>query len=255
MQRLQVNRTLSARKTRSWGLTLAVHAGLLAVLLTPTATPTAPNLSVIALSDFAASVPSPKQAPPRAPQPRPVPPTPIMPIVVPPPVIPLPAPNAMVVALLEQADTADAGGACDLTAPVQAALQASEAVRDSIPQIPRDQRSVANAIMVWNVAWIVPDARSGGQIDNAAAEIIRETIAGTIAAASPSCRLQPQGGPRLIILPGDPDNLVLALGSGSWRWQDLLETARPDWSDDDPFQERVRAPQFASVEQTSLSLR
>lgn len=242
------------RRTRALMLTGAVHAGLLALLFAPGATAVQPQLSVLALSDLTSPMPSVEPAPPRAPQPKPVPPTPIQPIVVPPPPVPLPTPNEMVVALLEQAETANAGGACDLTAPVQAALQSSEAVQTSLPKLPRDQRSVANALMIWNVAWVVPDARIDGRLDTSAADAIRETIAGTIAAASPNCRMQPQAGARLIILPGTPENIVLALGSEVWRWQDLLETARPDWDAAGP-QPTVREPRFASVAGASLSLR
>jgi hypothetical protein len=141
----------------------------------------------------------------------------------------LPTPNAIVVALLEQADATANGGACDLTGPVQAALRTSEGVMRSLPHIPRDQRSVANAIMVWNAQWVTPDP----DLAPVAFEAIRDVVAGTVAAASEGCRLQPQGGPRLIMLPGANETIVLALGSGTWRWQDVLDTARPS---DGPLQ-------------------
>ncbi len=131
------------------------------------------------------------------------------------------------VALLEQADSQAAGGACDLTGPVQAALQSSEGVTTNLPRIPRGGRSVANAIMVWNTDWVAADAK----LDATALATIRDVVAGTIAAASPACRLQPQGGPRLIVLSGVRENTVLAMGSGMWRWQDLLDTARPPQDD------------------------
>lgn len=186
----------------------------------------------------------PAAAPPEVPQPEPVPPTPPQPIIVPPPVIPLPTPNETVIAMLRQTDAAAVGGACDLTEPVQAALRESEAVAASLPEIPEERRSVANAIMIWNTQWVALHET----LDPAAMTAIRDSIAGTIAAASPECRLQPQSGPRLIVLPGVGDTTVLALGSGVWRWQDLLETARPAVQEVGPFDD---APTTAT---TSLGI-
>lgn len=204
-------------------LTAAVHIGFLAILLWPGQRAAVAEPAAMALFDVPPAPAPPAPEPMRASQPKPVPPTPPQPIIVPPPEVPLPLPSPMVVALLEQADTAATGGACDLTGPVQAALQSSDAVWTSLPRIARRERSVANAIMVWNVDWSVADAK----LDATAMAAIRDVVAGTIAAASPACRLQPQGGPRLIVLAGARENTVLAMGSGMWRWQDLLDTARP----------------------------
>jgi hypothetical protein len=76
--------------------------------------------------------------------------------------------------------------------------------------------------MVWNANWVMPDT----SLQPAAFDDIRDVVATTVAAASEACRVQPQGGPRLILLPGTTENVVLALGSGTWRWQDVLDTAR-----------------------------
>lgn len=203
--------------------TAVVHIGLFALLLLPGHGGKEPQQAAITLFDVPPAPAPPAPEPMRASQPKPVPPTPPRPILVPPPEVPLPVPSPLVVALLEQADTQATGGACDLTGPVQAALQSSEAVSTSLPRIPRGQRSVANAIMVWNVDWVAADAK----LDATAVAAIRDVVAGTVAAASPDCRLQPQGGPRLIVLSGIGENIVLAVGSGAWRWQDLLDTARP----------------------------
>ncbi len=208
-------------------LALTITVALLLMLLAPILTPRRAKAATLNLFDVAAA-PQPRPASPKPRQPRPIPPVPPQPVVVPPLVVPLPVPNDAVVALLEQSEAAATGGACDLTAPVQAALQADEAVMASLPTIPSEQRSVANAITVWNQNWLAPD----GHLDANAMVAIRDVVAGVIAMSSPECRLQPQGGPRLIILPGEPKNTVLALGSGEWRWQDLLETARPDWPED-----------------------
>ena len=119
------------------------------------------------------------------------------------------------------------GGACDLTGPVQSALQANPDVRARLPMIPGDQRSVANAIMVWNAGWLHSDDAAA---KNAYAAI-RDAVAGAVMAAPDECRSQIQSGPRLLflsgaILPGDRGRTtVLALGSGQWTWQQVADTA------------------------------
>ncbi len=208
---------------RALGGTLAVHGGLLALLLMPSVEKARPAGSALAMFDVTGTIANEAPKPPKARQPTPVPPTPPQPVVAPPPILPLPTPNTIVVALLEQADASASGGACDLTGPVQAALRTNDGVMRSLPHIPHNQRSVANAIMVWNARWVTPEPDPAP----VAFEAIRDVVAGTVAAASEACRLQPQSGPRLIMLPGTTETIVLALGSGTWRWQDVLDTARP----------------------------
>ena len=204
--------------------TIALHIGVLAILLSQASEQLRPVERTLSVFSISASAEPLKQAPPKAPQPKLVKPTPPQPVIVPPPVVELPTPNDTVVAMLEQAADVATGGACDLTAPVQAALQSNEDVRASLPRIPRDQRSVANAIMVWKAAWLAEDQK----LDATAVAMIRDVVAGTVAVASPECRLQPQAGPRLLMLSGPGDTVVLAVGSGVWRWQDLLDTAVAD---------------------------
>lgn len=228
------------------GVTIAIHLGLFALLLMPTAVKPRPVPRTLAVFDVSAST---APAPLKVAQPEPVVPAPVKPIIVPPPFIPLPTLNETVVALPDQANAAAAGGACDLTEPVRAALQANENVVASLPDIPRDKLSVANAIMIWKVQWLADDSA----LDSIAVAMIRDVVAGTIAAATPECRLQPQIGPRLLLLAGTGDTVVLAVGSGEWRWQDLLETARPGWSADALVDGQQYEANLAGVDHASIA--
>jgi hypothetical protein len=214
-----------ARRTRLGALTLTtvLHAAILAGLVMSIARPPVaaqPSLTVLEVASIPANMTpdAPKPA-----QPIRVTPTLPKPVTVPPPILALPVSGEVDSALVDQADAAATGGACDLTAPVQAALQASDAVRTALPRIPRAERSVANAIMVWKATWLAGD----GQLDLEAIRAVREVVTATIAAATPECRLQMQAGPRLLLLPQADDTVVLAVGSGTWRWQDLVDTAEP----------------------------
>lgn len=204
-------------------VTLVVHLALLALFLTREPRRSTPEPAGLALFDIASAATS----PPTASEPRPDTPAEPMPVV--PAVISVAAPQIATAT----APTATSAGACDLTAPVQAALRLNGEVRAALGRVPRETRSVANAMVIWNAGWLDPDQT----LDAPARELIRASITTILASASESCRLQPQGGPRLLIVPGDGETIVLALGSGVWKWQDLLDTAgppapnaiRPEW--------------------------
>ena len=114
------------------------------------------------------------------------------------------------------AAASSAEGACDLTDTVQDSLRRSSTVRAALDELPRNERSVANAVMLWDGQWI--DGASPGA--RAALGKIRAVVTAAVAAASAPCRAATQSGPRLISVAGAPDT-VLALGSGRWRWDDL----------------------------------
>lgn len=230
--------------------TFAIHAVIVGALMMPTASPTPSVPRVLAVFDISASAAMP-EAKPATPQPEPVAPTVPRPVIVPPPIIPLPTPNQIVVATLDQTASTAFGGACDLTEPVQAALRSSEAVAASLPEIPQARRSVANAIMIWNAQWVALHET----LDPTAMTAIRDTVAETVAKASPECRLQPQSGPRLIILPGIRDTTVLALGSGVWRWQDLLDTAQPETDAPNPPEAAQSTTFLAGLDDASIAAR
>jgi hypothetical protein len=116
------------------------------------------------------------------------------------------------------------GASCDLTQVVQDALRRNAALKSLLPDIPDDRRSIANAIVVWNAGWMDP----GAQPAQLAFAAIRQTITQTVQASSADCRSQLQAGPRLIYLPGDSGKTtVLALGSGQWTWQQLIDGGQP----------------------------
>ena len=105
--------------------------------------------------------------------------------------------------------------------------------------------------MVWKVAWL----GENDALDTTAVALIRDVVAGTIAAATPECRLQPQVGPRLLLLSGTSETVVLAVGSGEWRWQDLLETARPGWAEDDVTYGPLSKTALAGLDHASIARR
>ncbi len=216
---VRFGRASARRRTTGIVMAGAVHILALGLALLARSEPQmSPRQNLVAFS-----VPGPEPAEqlrPKPVQPRKVPPVPPQPVLLPPPLIELPKVPELVASMLEQADAQSSGGACDLTAPVQAALRLSPEVQRDLPTIPARRRSVANAIALWNQDWVPPDT----DLSEDALNSIRTTVVTTIGAASEACRLQPQGGPRLIYLPGEVDT-VLVLGSGEWTWQQVADSA------------------------------
>lgn len=212
------------RRATAAGLTLLVH--LLVLILALSSFGGAKMVEPPALATFAVDLPGPPAPdPPQVPQPIEVPPQPIEPVIVPPVEIQLPTDNPLIVALLAEADANASGGGCDLTAPVEAALQSDTIVAETLPSIARDRRSVANALAVWNQRWIKADTK----FPEEALSAIRETVRLTVIAASDACRAQTQSGPRLVYLGGQDQTTVLALGSGEWTWQQVADSADPQF--------------------------
>ncbi len=205
------------RRERLISLTAAVSLPLsvmLALLLTTIPKVVAPEERRVAVFD----VPSANATVPPKPRPKPIvkpKPAPIPPVPLPVPAEPVLPPQ--VVALLAEASAQ--AGACDLTAPVEAALRADPAIADAVATIPRDSRSVANAILLWNQDWLAPD-----EIGSGALPTIRDTIVATIEAATPECRNAVQTGPRFMPL-DDAGATIVVVGSDEWRWQDLVDSS------------------------------
>jgi hypothetical protein len=118
---------------------------------------------------------------------------------------------------------ADASGAtCDLTAALQTALQSSPQVLAQLARMPRQIRSVANAIMVWDGHWSTI-ANTGSP---PMADPLHQTIIGLVRSMSPACKAQPVVGPRLLYVTDPQGATIVAVGSGTWRWADLLEVSQ-----------------------------
>lgn len=212
------------RRGTAAGLTAIIHCAVLFLALAANNRPDAEIPAAIATFDVS-EVGPPNPAPQEPEQPIDIPPQPPEPVLVPPVLLPVPVVNPMVVALLEQADAMSSGGGCDLTAPVQAALQANPDVIKSLPSIAADRRSVANVLALWDQTWVEPDPR----LPETALQTVRETVVLTIAAASQACQLQAQQGPRLLYLPVQGETTVLALGSGEWSWKQVADSADPEF--------------------------
>jgi hypothetical protein len=113
------------------------------------------------------------------------------------------------------------GSRCDMAARLQAALRKDPLVRTAVGGV------AGKATLLWNGDWV----RSSGE-DGKGLAALREAIMWEVAFAPAACRTQPVHGLVVLSLNGLAGPTRLALGSGNWRWSDLL-TPHPGTSADE----------------------
>ncbi|MEO8301723.1 MAG: hypothetical protein ABI608_08015 [Rhizomicrobium sp.] len=225
MRRSQENAMEDAGRVRrrdrglAWGFTAGVHLIVFGALLWPrTASPPAkPALAPMIVS----ILPKPPGPPDREPggSGEAIEPTMVQPRM------PAAVPVTITVAdnsdLLSESQIAGAasvgegggggGGGCDLAWAVQKALRRDRLVHTAVEGANR----TGKAVMMWNGDWV----RSGGQ-DGKGLSAVREAIMWAVAFAPESCRNERMREPVLISLADGRTRF--AIGSGDWRWSDLL---------------------------------
>ena len=112
------------------------------------------------------------------------------------------------------------GQACDLTTWLQQALQADPQVRAALASMPRRALSLSNAMMLWDSDWVPGDPQAAAGL-----AAVRAAVLAGVRAAPTGCLAAPVRGPELMTLTDDAGTTVIAIGSGEWRWQDLLTSA------------------------------
>lgn len=112
------------------------------------------------------------------------------------------------------------GRVCQIGAWLQSALQADAQVQAALLTIPRPARSVSNALMLWESGWVdAPGPAAYG------VSALRTAIVSGLLAAPEACRDEVIRGPELMMLTAGSDTTVIVVGSGEWRWRDLLPAA------------------------------
>jgi hypothetical protein len=120
--------------------------------------------------------------------------------------------------------TAGSGGdACGLAALLSRKLQADADLRANLARLPRDARSVANAVMLWDGGWVTARTRDA----EVALAGVRASLRAATAGVDVGCLEQAQAGPNLLTIVEDDIATVLVVGSGDWSWSDVLATPEP----------------------------
>ncbi len=156
-------------------------------------------------------------------RPKPPPPPEVADIVVPEPIVELelelPAPPTKPLFDAAAAARAGFGTTCDLAGTLGRAFEENPILRHELSRIGRDSRSVANAIMFWDGDWVEMPGRAPAD----ALHTLRRGIVEGVQAAAPECLSEDVAGPRFISVRETNSTMTLVLGSGTWRWQQILE--------------------------------
>ena len=197
---------------------LLVHVLVLAlILLTPSSSAVAPAFGK-KLSVF--NVAAADRMPPAQTQPEP-PRTPL-----PAPIVDLQIETALKasppVFSAAAAEQAGFGTSCELAELLGNAFADNPLLLAQLARIGPEARSVANAIMFWDGKWVEVEGRAPED----AIGLLRRAIAEGVRAAPAECLGQAVAGPRFIPVKQAEGTIVLVLGSGSWRWEQLLSEER-----------------------------
>ena len=171
----------------------------------------------------------PKKAPP-VPKKEPPPPPRVVARVkpAPPEVIPVPAAEKAAYGFTEMSEgavagaaTADgggggtgAGGGCNMTRRLQTALRKDRQAQRAMAEAHRGR-----PILMWNGDWVRHPSQEGAGL-----AAVREAILWEVGFAPEACKKEPQRGLVLISMNDAPGSARLVVGSGAWRWSDLLFT-------------------------------
>ncbi|MGZ5922578.1 MAG: hypothetical protein ACXWLT_12495, partial [Rhizomicrobium sp.] len=105
----------------------------------------------------------------------------------------------------------DPGGACNMGRMVQQALRRDSLVRGAVENAHR----TGKAIMVWNGDWVRTGAEEGKGLS-----AVREAILWEVGFAPENCRNTRMHG--MVLLSLADGGTRFAVGTGEWRWADLL---------------------------------
>ncbi|MDH4386803.1 MAG: hypothetical protein QE280_15345 [Caulobacter sp.] len=115
------------------------------------------------------------------------------------------------------------GKTCQLSQWIQQTLQTDPAVFGALTAIPLESRSVAGAIMLWDGEWVEHE-----RVSPAGLETIREAIISGVRSAPAGCTDATIEGPLFIAVQDGLGVTLVTIGSGQWRWADMLPVF-PDW--------------------------
>lgn len=255
VERPEPRASKTRRRASGVAVSMAAHILVLAVVVTLRPAPDPPiptppmQVSLIELQPPPPPPPDiPEPAPAGPPEPDPAPPTPVKPPAAkaiarktptPPTIPPVPLagkgdtvqPGPELsdgeLASARSAGTGGGGGTggdgdgCDMTTWLQNKLRKDPEVRSALARAREAPGYTGRPILVWNGAWTPSHGQEGLGLAG-----VREAIMMEVAFAPAACRAEPMRGHVLISVEDRPGAARLALGTGAWRWSDLLNARR-----------------------------
>ncbi|MEO7366214.1 MAG: hypothetical protein ABIW03_07855 [Sphingomicrobium sp.] len=114
-------------------------------------------------------------------------------------------------------------GGCGTAERVRLAILADPAAIQSVLLAPPETRSIADAIVIWNVGW-----STVADTDIAPLVAARLAVERSLASVESACLDEPVAGPRLIPIPAQAGmTTFLVFGSGNWTWRNVAQSLKP----------------------------
>lgn len=199
------NRPLRERAL-SASLAAALHGGLILALLSLSSESPAPVLQPTSIALISLGKPQ---------QPQSRPPPPVLPSKVAHEAIVLAPPST---ATESQPGDAAAQVGCSTLDQIGKLLNADPAAVAAVLAAPPESRSIADAVIVWNAGWSEIARDPAAPLGPARALLER-----SLEAVPEDCLAEEVIGPRLVPVEAGEDRMMfVVIGSGTWRWSDLL---------------------------------
>lgn len=100
---------------------------------------------------------------------------------------------------------------------LQNALRDDPRIRARLTEAYRDSGARGRAIVIWNGDWVLSPGQDGKGLAG-----VRQAVAVVVGFSPRECKSQAVRGYVVVTLSDDPGAPKLALGTGQWRWSDLL---------------------------------
>ena len=138
------------------------------------------------------------------------------------------------------------GEVCSPLDEVTSQLTTDPLVPLAINRVARSDRSISEAIVMWNAEWSAASAT-----DEAPLAELRSRVLSILGNLPLECLATPVIGPRLIAVPDQGYTTFLVFGSGEWSWEQLVEPAddtlaieNSSWTWDELFSESTPPTRF-----------
>lgn len=119
---------------------------------------------------------------------------------------------------LQNAEGSLKGESCSPLDEITTQLVSDPLVPLAIQRVARGDRSISEAIVMWNVEWSAASAEEAPLAD------VRNRVITILNSLPSECLTPLVTGPRLIAIPKEGYTSFLAFGSGEWSWQQVVET-------------------------------
>ena len=115
------------------------------------------------------------------------------------------------------------GQGCSVASAVSAALIADKDAMAELAALPGDVRSDADAVMLWNGAWLDTDPATQMQMVSTPIPALRRAVSDAVLALPAECQEVEMAGPQLLPIPEPGRTTMVVIGSGVWRWSSLID--------------------------------